>query len=567
MISDGYLVEYSKIFNDEPNDLSFYLEGMGIDRMVDFCSHFLSLDPFDREIINYKVLIDRWFSPENISFQHYVDSKIQNLPPVLRKNPQIINHYCIYQLFEYSIQNLPSTTLSSNLDSEIQLFKTILILNERYNNREGVIQKSLVGVEESLNFPSLCLTHFLCSFDLVHFDIRNVGFSQFVKTYYLLSFLESHSENTRFLLTRFLQNQKISDWKDYVRSYMNIVKGIISPERKGYLTLNLVEDDKLKETLSFFQRIVVDDTFRMDDVDFIQFRTKPVFKLNDKSYRVVSLLFTLEKMYQGLYFELNRINKENKKNNLPHVSEDFRGFYCSKFSEEYLFYKIIERTFPKNYIRFSGVDLKNKGIKGEPDYYIRNQNKIFLFESKDVLINKEIKQSNDFTKIEQTLREKFYSIDSSDRPVGIFQILRNIGKILNNEVKYDDVNSSMIVYPILITYHNVFNTPGMNYIVNKWFKDELLKYEKEGRDISNIHNLVIIDIYILIVYHELFNTETLQLDKLIENYENITRWNESGWSFDMMSPFSMYISNIIDKKGYGRSLGLFREIGMTLVIE
>ena len=207
-------------------------------------------------------------------------------------------------------------------------------------------------------------------------------------------------------------------------------------------------------------------------------------------------------------------------------------------------------------------------VKGEPDFYVRNQNKIFLFESKDVLINKVIKQSNDFTKIGQSFREKFYSIDSSDRPVGIFQLIRNIGKILKNEVVYDDINPNMVVYPILITYHNVFNTPGLNYIVNKWFKDELSKFNEEGYDISNIHNLVIIDIYILIVYHELFNTETLQLDDLIEKYENITtHLNESGWSFDMMSPFSMYISNVIDKNGYGRSLGLFKELGMTLLID
>lgn len=48
------------------------------------------------------------------------------------------------------------------------------------------------------------------------------------------------------------------------------------------------------------------------------------------------------------------------------------------------------------------------GIIAEPDYYIRNGNKIFLFESKDILIPSETKVSNDYENISSELKKRLY---------------------------------------------------------------------------------------------------------------------------------------------------------------
>jgi len=222
-------------------------------------------------------------------------------------------------------------------------------------------------------------------------------FTEFIKTYSLFSFLESYSGKTKFLLDQVLKDQNIPDWKEYLRFYLKLTSGLISPDRKGHLTLTIVEDDKIQETLSFIDRIVVDNSISPDDIDFIQFRIKPIYKLEERKYRILSPLFTCEKIFHGLYFQLNKINNKLRNNNNIYISEDFRGFYCSKFTEEYLFYQIMDRTFPGKYFsQLSGKSIRQGGVKGEPDYYVRDQNVLFLFESKDVLINKNIKQSNDF---------------------------------------------------------------------------------------------------------------------------------------------------------------------------
>jgi hypothetical protein len=66
----------------------------------------------------------------------------------------------------------------------------------------------------------------------------------------------------------------------------------------------------------------------------------------------------------------------------------------------------------------------------------------------------------------------------------------------------------------------------------------------------------------------------MRLEELLDDYIKITQGKEPILSnkpledrfYDMTSPFSMYVSNVIDKNGYGRSLGLFRELGINLVV-
>ena len=512
MLDSVYLLEYSKVFEEQPENFSSYLNGLGIDKIVDICSNFLSLRPNHPEVVNYQELIFHWFSKDNIEFREYVYSKINQIDPILRRNLQIINVYCIYQLFEYSIEKLPPTTSLSISGLEVPLFKTILCLNEEFNTREKIVLKSTEEVESTIDLYSKGITHFLCYFDLSVYDLRELIFTQFVKSYLLFRFLEDYNEGTRNILQRFLLDYGISDWKDYLRRLIKFTHGLISPDREGYLTVSIVDDDKDNSTLNFFNKIIVDDTISYDDLDFIKLREKPIYKIEEKKYRVISPLFLCEKIYQGLFFQLNDINRQIGNERISNISEDFRGFYCSKFTEEFLLYNIMERVFPRKYIKYSGKSLREKGITGEPDYYVRNGTKVFLFESKDVLLNKGIKQSNDFHQIEQGLREKFYEYKKNGqiRKLGVFQLIENVKRVLHEENDFDKPNVKTVrIYPILIVYHNVFNTPGINGLVNHWFKTELKNLQNEGINIDCVHDLVIIDVNLFILYHELFKSSRL----------------------------------------------------------
>jgi len=72
----------------------------------------------------------------------------------------------------------------------------------------------------------------------------------------------------------------------------------------------------------------------------------------------------------------------------------------------------------------------------EPDYYVRHNNKIYLFENKDILVRADIKRSSDIEKIKKLLDNKF--VHDGDRHVDIGQLITSIQQIVNKTSTYDD---------------------------------------------------------------------------------------------------------------------------------
>ena len=102
-------------------------------------------------------------------------------------------------------------------------------------------------------------------------------------------------------------------------------------------------------------------------------------------------VFAIERAFKSVYFKLNTINET-----LPvelKVS-NFKSDYCDKFSEQIIFYDVLKNAFGKLSNKFSGNEILTKypSCSAEPDYYVkrslkRGRTNLFIFESKDVLIN------------------------------------------------------------------------------------------------------------------------------------------------------------------------------------
>ncbi|MFW6046867.1 MAG: hypothetical protein ACOCP4_03660 [Candidatus Woesearchaeota archaeon] len=575
MFVTGYLLEFSKIFDEEPNEFNTYLNGIGNDTIVKFCSHFLSIDLNKPENKDPTSFLNNWFSSENADFKNEIEEKIQQLDFDLRKNLVIINVYNILTLFEYSFNNLSDETELESNQLEINLFKCILALNEDFNKRDETISHSIKHLDKKNTHPAMVLTSSLIYYDLVSYDLREKIISQFIKSIYLFKFLETYSDATQSLLSGLTGSFNTSSWREFLIKYLPLVHGLIQPTRQGSLEISIQQDENSEENISFLENISINNEITIKELDFIKVRTKPFYKNREYSFRTISPLFTCEKIYEGLYFLLNKINKDLKNNNEVHVNEDFRGFYCLNFSEEYLLYKILEKSFPKKYVRYSGNQLREINISGEPDYYIRNGNKLFLFESKDVLISAEIKQSNDFNIIKDSLEKKFYYYkkDSETHYIGIIQLINNIRKILKDEYTFDKYNKDKIrIYPILITHHSIFNAPGINFFINNWYNDELEKLKDENINVENVNPLIIVDIDSFILYHEIFKNRTLIFEHLLDEYiERIGLKNNKLQPKTVkqlysaaVESFSTFLDSKIPEKNKKGAPKLFRDLGLNI---
>jgi hypothetical protein len=276
---------------------------------------------------------------------------------------------------------------------------------------------------------------------------------------------------------------------------------------------------KFENSCRFIEKLNVDESEILNDYDFKKIRSKPFYKVEQGIYRIIYGLFVIELIHKGVFFKLNEINNGLKDGD---KIKNFRSLYCDDFSEKYLLYKLLNSIYKNRYIEFSGEQIKQFGIDSEPDYYIRNGNNLFLFESKDILINASIKSSYDFNLYEPEFKKKLYFELKKEKvdKRAVLQLINNIQNVLTKQFQFDTnyKTHSLYIYPILILHDHQFNIAGLNLMVNSWFQIELAKLKEKGLVIDKVKPITIIDIDTIIFHQDLFRDRILKLNLVIDEY-------------------------------------------------
>jgi hypothetical protein len=191
-----------------------------------------------------------------------------------------------------------------------------------------------------------------------------------------------------------------------------------------------------------------------------------------------------------------------------------------EFSEKELFYELMKLSFSNQETHFSGAQLAQMDITGAPDYLLREDGNIYLFENKDILLKAEIKNSYDFERIKKEFIKKLYRDPIKDKPKAVVQLTKSIERILNNEIA--DINSSdgtlNFIYPILVLHDRVFSVEGLNFFVNKWFQLELIKLKDRGIDVSIVRPITVINIDTFALFHEQIKNCPMGFSAYLESY-------------------------------------------------
>lgn len=364
----------------------------------------------------------------------------------------------------------------------------------------------------------------------------------------------SQKEKCQALLNAFYKYYCVKDYNDYLRRLLGITYPVLMKDKESHTEIHL---DNL-DNEDFIDKHILSSDEVASELDFLTLRSKPLYKFGKGKYRIISPLFTIEMIYNGLYFRLKEIN--NKLSGDDKVSGLY-GLKTYEYSEQYALDTLLQEIYGKRYYQKSGKEL-DKIMNGAPDYYIRNGKHTVIFESKDILISKESKQCTDFRILRNELRLKLYENEKS-KPKAVRQFVENIRKLLKGEADYDanfPVNKG-IIFPVLVVHYRMFNAAGLNHIINGWFRNELEKLKHESLDISRVQDLIIIDIDTLV-----FNKEALQSGKLplwnalMEYQENYLRFDlskvrprprseEKGIYLleSSFHPFSFYLDNKVEK--------------------
>ena len=571
MITALEIIDFKKIFETENSeDYLKRIEDIPQNLLVDAASYLASFHPDNDLTRDHRKLLSKWFGKENNRLANEINDRINQYNKKKSNITGILNPRTSLKLFESVLANNQNVDLIESEEFERLLFKIYLALNEQLNNNDNLIIDSAKKFEDYPQFICLAIGISLPTSDISNYNLKSVFVGQVLKAIFLFEFL-SQQDSAQLLLKSFFDRFNVDNYKGFLQKLLPIAFFVISANKEGSITIDVNEDENYKSNSEFLDKLIVNDIdYKDNEIDYLTIRANPLYKTGESSYRVISPLFAIEKTFNGLYFLLKEINDSFEEKSRIKL----RQLITFEFSEKYLLYKIIERSYQKKYFKLAGEQMKTPGA---PDYYLRNGNKVFLFESKDVLIRADIKESYDFEQYEKALKAKLYyeSNGKKEFPKAVRQLANFAKTLLNNEFKEDSSYKpkSLKIYPIILLHNRQLDILGLNNLINIWFDKEKDEIEKSGLSTTNLRRPTIIHIDTLILMHEQLKAGKYKLDKLLDDYQNWidektlgkkkfkSEQEQRQFVQDQLASFNMYF----DIK-YGWTLpSLFEEKGINIV--
>ena len=255
----------------------------------------------------------------------------------------------------------------------------------------------------------------LCYVDLGK-DLKELAIQQYVYAYHFFKYLENSNIQNKNLLNAFEIHYGTS-WKRYVLTLISA--RTISIKHAGRLEKTLECDiDNLMEK-SVFDHLKLDTSKEMKyassskedregNSDYRYFRQSPIIDDSD-SYILYSSPLFLGKVYNSLYFDLPKINKEilEKQNRVSSIKD----LITTDFVQNTLLYGYIKESIHSGYemyteARMEALYVKKENELGAPDLVLISHRHAILFECKDIRLNGWVKEQKDYNLIMQELKEK-----------------------------------------------------------------------------------------------------------------------------------------------------------------
>jgi len=501
----------------EPLALSAYLSGISREKLLTIGAHFLGFDPQNKKYLDYEGFLNDFFAPDNVQFKNMMFGRLLSFHQTVAQPILIVNTVSSLQFFQFvfSRPDEPETQQPSEIEQNI--FLAYLAINQESRSMERKVIPSVKDLKGDEALPALFFTQSYAYTNLINFELSELVTGQFIKAAFLFDFL-SQTTKTKILYEAFLSYFKLQKGTDYLVKLFSFVHGIVTKQKEGFIDFVVGEGDKFESDCEFIEKLIMPEGSMAGADDFIDLRERPFYRIEKGKYRIIFSLFVIEKVFKSLYFTLKSINEsiEDAKQ-----VKGLRSTITDEFSEKVILYEILDSIYKKNYIAYTGKELKALGVSAEPDYYYRKGRKIFVFESKDFLIDAGIKTSYDYTLIKPKLEQNFIKDHKQNK--AILQLLNTCEKILNKafspDVGYDE--HKLIIYPIVVVHDNQYNVIGLNHIVNTWFNNELSALKSKGVRTDSIRPLTIINIDTFIYHQDLLRSRKVLLEETIERY--ITR--------------------------------------------
>ena len=328
-----------------------------------------------------------------------------------------------------------------------------------------------IGEKDKEDLSVLYYINSASHYDISNFNEQNEFIAQTIQAVKFFRLLECESKY-KSLLLGFCNAYTISNWREYLRTLLSLFG--ISRKGEGYIPNDLNIDVDSLMTRSVLDRLSISseennipyssksEYDQEGNSDYKMFRDRPLFKLTNGDYVIYNRSFLIDRLYSSLYFDFKKIvaELEGKQPNISHL-------FTSDFMEKTLFVGLMNECLSHNVtdaLDEAGLKCKyqiKNGELGYPDFYLKTDNAVMLFECKDIRINAWIKEQRNYTLIEEELKNKLvsktYQLDYSKyshkiitpKKIGCGQIAGHVSNIRKGIFPWNtSLSSNIKVYPV-----------------------------------------------------------------------------------------------------------------------
>lgn len=504
---------------------------------------------------------DKYVSSQNVDLKNRLINHLTTPSQLGQSSAYMVtNLLSSLNLYELSFQ-LPANSSSTSplgTKEELNIIKAYLVINQHLIDHLNNISVPNSGNGGNVA-PKLLITGMIASNAIRNVNLLEETVVQIWKGIRFFKFLEN---NYPSLLEAFLKARDLSDWKEYIQRVLALLTPIMMAlkEEQG-AEIEFKGDVEFEQHKALLDKI--SHTNIDQDVDFRPLRSAPFF-LDDEKRTVQAIvpLFAVDLLFKSLYFQVAAVNNQEK------IVKDFKAEIGKKFAEEILLNEVMNDVWGKKFFQRSEEKMHDGALKGKsegnPDYYVRNGNKVFIFEIKDALLRADALAGYDYNQLMEELKIKLLR-NKKGHPKAVAQLALNVKACLHNENKWDSAckGSRAKIYPVLILTDRVFRCPGLNIVLNDWFNDELKTVIPEDER-KNVSPLVIVNLDSLILHSVYLNKAKGCMEHPLSDY--VRRFNLSSflstckseeeavekYKNECMKPFDKYLTDVnhIDFKRY-----------------
>ncbi|QPH37855.1 hypothetical protein [Pedobacter endophyticus] len=517
-LSMSLLVKYSRVFNDgderSPREiLAPYGKTLTL-KMIGVLNSMLQ-----RRINELSEQVVSWFGPEGMLGTEMMHKIIAGYRAEINMGMKLrlISSYTNLRM-NITAMELDEVADDSAIDideSHLNFFIAYLKLNEEFLYKQEGIASTIPAEFTGLQRASWMSTATLLSYhDFSQID-QVVGAVQMIKAMYCMEFIEKYNQQLHQL---YLESKGVQDFKEYAKKMFPLSILCFTPA----VSIN-GQDEENQKFLELFnlQATIPESEENAVKFDFLAVRNRPLYSVGNNEYVMLNRAMIIGKMYSSVYWDCKSILATHPEIGIS--ADKFRTDFTTDFSEGYLVYKMFDKAYSKrSCINLSGEQMKAQMGNTEPDYYVRNGNKVFLIEVKDSFITGKAKQSFSVKDIQEDLKKKYYKSGNSEKAVK--QLVTRIRFSLTKAYPFDQhyKPQSLRFYPILIVYDINLTVPGIESVLNDWFNTERESLIQEMADAGikgfTINDVVILHIDGLILATEYIEAGKLKLESLIDEH-------------------------------------------------